>query len=182
MKEVDISTGKVLKSGWSHRISERLSRQAERMLQHPFVHGPNTQKIIKWLLKRDPKTAEEMIKSGIAELPKPRSRYTKKQLQRCKLAGVNLPLRISQMKAAWLSSNGDGTQFRNDLAKAGIRIKKGTKKNVYVATTEDEFELGPLDRLMKVKRLDISETLSATAPATKPSPKPKLTPQPAPMP
>ena len=145
--------GKALDDGWLHLRLERLAREIEFDRGHKLTAGRHDAAIVKALRKRGRLDVAAALAVIQPDAP-PRSAITSEKRQALKREGVSdVDLRVA-VKAAWDASD-DGKSLRAALAADGLDLREGRKPGVWIVF-HDAIEIGALDRLLRLKRGEVS--------------------------
>lgn len=144
--------GKALDDGNSFRKLEAVARSLEVDWGHELTPSRRAIRVARDLVEDRPDVAAAIVRAQGQELPK--SAMTSNSRAATLRQGVDLPKVRAEIATAWKTNGPEGVR------KAGFEILSGKKPGVWIVV-QNGFELGALDRLVRVKRAAIREAVEA---------------------
>lgn len=151
--------GRALKDKFSKIRTERLARELEFDMGERPTLGRHHVAVLRQLRKCRPEAAAWLVKAFGENPEKPISAISSAGRNRAKRMGVNLPEARSEMRKLWQAAN-DIAAFRPKLAERGFEIAAGQKSGVWIVRDSKTKQIiGALDRLLKLKRLEVEKIM-----------------------
>lgn len=154
--EFDPVSGRVMSDKWMRPRHEKIARCAEMRLGHQIVIG-RWNAAVERRLRADGRDAEADRITSLVGRDRPCSAFTANAHQMTQRAGRSLPNDRALIKDAWQRAD-SGRAFVAALADAGLTIRHGDKKAVYVIERDGSL-VGAADRLVGKKRADVASRL-----------------------
>lgn len=159
--EYDPAERRVMDSSWNYIRNEVVARQIEHRCGHESTPGRHTGPVIEMLRGRGLyDVAEAVDRARSAE--RPTAAYSKRQHQRAKRQGHDLPKIREAVQAAWAKSD-TAEALRSALAEHGLEVAQGERQWI-VRDTATQDELGALARLAKQKKQAVEARMATSAP------------------
>ncbi|MBY0429890.1 MAG: hypothetical protein K2Q10_01730 [Rhodospirillales bacterium] len=157
------STGRIMDSKMYAR-HEKLARMLEVSLGHEIRKGRHNKYVVESLREAGKADlAAALDGAQIASGTLPQTAYTSDRVQAAKREGRDLPKARQAVKVAWSSSD-SAASFAAALAEYGLVCEAGRKAGTWVVNDSAGKLVGSVDRLVGVKKSEISARLGGDAP------------------
>ncbi|MBR1217494.1 hypothetical protein JQ557_05820 [Bradyrhizobium sp. U87765 SZCCT0131] len=160
--EVDPLSGRVMPSSHDWDRQSKLARICEVRWGHGIVPAPRMNSLIAALDREGDHVTAEALR-GVQAPDHPAS-FNETDHQRTKRIGVDLP-RVRELVAQALTSATSREDFDSRLARVGLRLGFGDKKDTLIVETADGTFVGALARLVRLRKEALAERLSFNAAA-----------------
>ncbi len=154
--------GKALDDGWLRLRLARLAREIEFDRGHPLTAGRHDKAIMKALRERGRNDVASALACRQTDA-KPRSAVTSEKRQSLKRQGISDVEIREAVRRAWDDAS-DEASLREALAEFGLSLSLGRKAGVFIVA-QDGVEIGALDRLLRLKRSEVSQRLVGKPPS-----------------
>lgn len=164
------SEGRAVKDRFTKVRTERLAREIEYSWRQEQAGAPSEPcglgrhhvSVLRALRKSRPEVAAWLVNAHGEKPEKPKSAISSASRHRAKRHSFDLPAARAAVQKVWAETLEIGA-FRSALARAGYEIASGTKHGVWVLRdSRNGFVLGAVDRLLKLKRQAVRDTMETT--------------------
>lgn len=162
--EVDPASGRVLSSAHSYPRQEKVAREVEHALGHPFVQGAHHHAVLSALRAASKTEVADALDRAFPEpdaSPRPRAAYSDAAHRQAKRAGLDLPIAKKAVADAWRATT-TRPALEAALAAHGLVARLGDKGGTWVIETRDGTFVGSLPRLAGARKFDVTTRMEKT--------------------
>ena len=125
--DYDILTGAASDNRNNFQRQEKLAREAEHRLGHPFVHGAHTRWVVRQLIKEDKVDIATALQAAFPDdAPRPKASLHQATIQRLKRQGLSASALRQHVREAW-HGTATADEFLARVAACGMSIIAGER-------------------------------------------------------
>lgn len=159
-RDFDILTGAASDTRNNFRRQEKLAREAEHRLGHPFVQGAHTRWVIGQLIKEGKMDVAGSLQAAFPDdAPRPKASLDPATIQKLKRQGLSASALRQHVRNAWHDST-SGSDFLVRVAACGVSITVGEREPPsWIVTVNGNFLCSLAGALPGVRILTINQRL-----------------------
>jgi hypothetical protein len=160
-------TSKALDDSFTKIRTERVARETEYDFQKKFgipesaVLGRHFRSTVKALWQTRPEVAVWLEQTFGPNPPKPNSAISSRARGRARAQGFNLPKAKAAVRAAWIAAD-NVTEFRANLENAGLNLRPGDKRAVWIVVDRRGRLVGAVNRLLKMRQSEFEQQMGVS--------------------